>query len=114
LQSGSNARATNAGILNIVVQTFTDGLISIDSQGLSRRLIHLDDDVALIEQQRRFVEAVDYRRDAIITIARRGFSPHNDNSASAICSKRPLASHPARIPISCMLKRCGIYFMAVG
>src|SRR5208337_1943060 len=39
----------------------------------------MDDIVAVIEQKRRFIQAVDYRRDAIITIAEGGSASHNED-----------------------------------
>src|SRR5271156_302439 len=39
----------------------------------------MDDTVGVVEQKRRFIEAVDHRRDAIITIAEGGSSSHYDD-----------------------------------
>ena len=39
----------------------------------------MDDTVAVIEQKRRFIKAVDHRRDAIITIAEGGSTSHNED-----------------------------------
>src|SRR5271167_359865 len=39
----------------------------------------MDDTVAVVEQKRRFIEAVDYRRDANITIAEGGSNSHDDD-----------------------------------
>ena len=39
----------------------------------------MDDTVAVIEDKRRFIETVDYRRDTIITIAEGPFASHNED-----------------------------------
>jgi hypothetical protein len=65
-----------------LVKRPTHKLIAADRHDLGRCLIQMNDGIGLIEDKSGLVEAVDYRCDTIITIAKGGFYPHRENSAS--------------------------------
>jgi hypothetical protein len=49
----------------------------------------MDDTVAVVEQKRRFIKAVDHRRDAIVTIAEGGSTSHNEDLVLARNNPNP-------------------------
>jgi hypothetical protein len=71
--------------VKVVAKSLTDDMIAFDIENFGGRLIQVNYSLRFIENKHRFIEAIDYCRDPIITIAKCPFCPHSQNSAGAFC-----------------------------